>query len=175
MKISCSKCHARSEIDCANSDSWTCPICKQLNKITVDRWEPGGGWLDEDGICHFPSTIQRLPNAVYIASGFTDILELVIGIVWNKPGPGFEVFDWDISQPIPKEVLDRIMGVKMDVETINWLQEDNGGRGILLGESDGDIQENGLSPDAWYEKYGYNAMGALAKQRLHWFARHQRK
>jgi hypothetical protein len=175
MKFSCTKCHARSDVDTANCDSWICPICKQLNKITIEPWEPGRGWLDETGICHFPSTIQRLPNGLYICGGYNDIISLIIGIVWNSPGPGFEVFDWDMSHPLPREVINGMMGIKMDVEVINWLQEENGGRAFLLGESDGDIQENGLTPDEWIAKYRYNGMGAWIKLRLQKFAMRQGK
>jgi hypothetical protein len=128
------------------------------------------GWLDEDGICDFPDDIKNKPNGIFIASDFTDILELVVGLVWNKPGPGFEVFAWDKEQPIPKEVLDRIIGVQMDVETIKYIQDENAGRGILLGEAGGDIQQNGLTPDEWTAKWGTNGVAAIAKQRLFWFA-----
>ena len=75
-----------------------------------------------------------MPNGIWIGSGFTDIMELVVGIVYNKPGPGFEVFDWDKTQEIPDEILDRVIGLKMDTETINHLQKKYNGRGILLGE-----------------------------------------
>jgi len=129
------------------------------------------GWLDEDGICDFPDAVKRAPNGVFIASGFTDILELVTGLVWNKPGPGFEVFAWDKDQPIPSEVLDRIMGVQMDVETIKYIQDENAGRGILLGEAGGDIQVTGLTPEEWQAKWGTNGVAAIAKQRLFWFAK----
>jgi hypothetical protein len=46
-------------------------------------------------------------------------------------------------------------------------------QGIFLGESDGEIMEKGLIPDEWLAKYKFNCMGALARQRLQWFAKHQ--
>lgn len=170
-KQTCPKCKTESDIpDCVTCGSWTCPNCGNINQFG-EQPETGESWLDVDGICKFPASVQRIPNGVYIASGFTDILELVVGLVWNKPGPGFGIYDWDKDQPIPKNVLDRIIGVQMDVETINYLQEEYAGRGILIGESDGDIQDKGLTPDEWQKKYGSNGMAALAKQRLFWYAK----
>ena len=128
-------------------------------------------WLDEDGICKFPDAIQRIPNGIYIASGFTDILELVTGVVYNKPGPGFDIFPWDVDAgPIPPEILDRVLGLQMDTEVIKLLQKEYGGRGILLGESDGDIQDKGLTPAEWAERYGSNGVAAIARQRLFCYA-----
>lgn len=130
-------------------------------------------WLDENGICHFTGPETMIPTGAYMANGETDILELVIGIVYNKPGPGFAVYDWDKNQeaPIPKEVLDRVIGVKMDVETIKFLNDENNGRGILLAEAAGDITQNGLTPDEWIAKYGNNGAAALARARLFWWTR----
>lgn len=136
--------------------------------------EPGADgedWLGEDGICKFPDAVQRIPNGIYIASGFTDILELVTGIVWNKPGPGYDIFPWDVdSGPVPANVLDRVLGLQMDIEVIGILENEYGGRGILLGESDGDIQDKGLTPAEWQAKYGSNGVAAIARQRLFWWA-----
>ena len=170
VEMKCEFCGVTSDIDCPTCASeWECPNCKKVNKIQqVEPQAVKGGWLDENGICHFPDSVQRIPNGVYIASGFTDILELVTGIVYNKPGPGFAVYQWDVDQkePVPPEVLDRAIGLEMDKETIDYLQKEYGGRGILIGESDGDIQDNGLTPDEWIAKYNSNGMAALAKQRF---------
>ena len=40
----------------------------------------------------------------------------------------------------------------------------------LLGESDGDIQDKGLTPAEWAERYGSNGVAAIARQRLFWYA-----
>ena len=170
MKLKCSKCNNEIEIDCPSCGSWTCPDCGTVNTIQVEEAE-GEDWLDKDGICQFPGAVQKMPDGIWIGSGFTDIMELVVGIVYNKPGPGFEVFDWDKTQEIPDEILDRVIGLKMDTETINYIQKKYNGRGILLGESDGDIQDMGLTPAEWKKKYGSSGVPELAEQRLFWYAR----
>jgi hypothetical protein len=110
--------------------------------------------------------IMRSPNGVFIGSGL-DILDLVIGIKLKKPHGGFEMIEWDNSQPLPAKVLNgKVIGIKLDTETINELQKDFGGRGILVGESDGDIQDNGLTPDEWISKYKSNGFAAWGKIRL---------
>jgi len=128
-------------------------------------------WLDKDGICHFTGEAAKMPSGVWIAGGFTDLLELVVGIVWNKPGPGFAVMDWDVGQPIPKEVADRVLGLKMDTETINYIQAENDGRGILLAEAGGDAQENGITPAQWQEKYHSNGVATIARMRFFKFVK----
>ena len=147
------------------------PIIRSRVLIIGEKMPEEINWLDENGICDFPAEIKNKPNGIFIASGFIDVLELVVGLVWNKPGPGFGIYDWDVSEPIPANVLERIMGVQMDVETINWIQENNAGRGILLGEAGGDIQDNGLTPDEWLAKYGTNGVAMMAKQRLFYVAK----
>ena len=72
--------------------------------------------------------------------------------------------------PIPPEILDRVLGLQMDSEVIELLQKEYGGRGILLGESDGDIQDKGLTPAEWQAKYGSNGVAAIARQRLFRYA-----
>jgi hypothetical protein len=168
MKISCSRCNARKEVDTSPPcKSWTCPICKQVNKITVDQWEPSGGWLDENGICHFPSMVSESPNGVFIGDGALGILDLVVGIKVKKPEGGFEIIKWNKSQPLPLKVLNGIpIGLELDKETIDELQKDFGGKAILIGESDSDIQDNGLTPEQWISKYKSNGMGRWAKMQL---------
>jgi hypothetical protein len=174
MKKECSFCHGKTDVDCESCESWKCPICGSENKITVEPFELGRGWLDENGICHFPSTIQQIPNGIYIASG-THTLELVTAIVYYPRGGSKPIeYNWDISQSIPKEVRDRMIAVKMDKGFIDALQAEYNERGILLGESDGDIMEKGLTPDEWLTKYKFNGMGALLRQRVRSFASSQR-
>ena len=187
-KYECSYCHAKTEIeiDCEEGcDSFICSICHWPNKIQVEKFELGGGWLDEKGICHFPSTIQQIPNGLYIAAGI-HALELILQIEYyprpNLSGPAEgpsegskpAYWNWDPSQSIPKEVLARMTGVVLDKGLIDRIQGDYKGRGILLGESDGDIMEKGLTPQGWMDKYGSNGMAALLRQRLLSFARTQR-
>lgn len=162
----CRLCGARTEIkiDC---QSFICPYCHWENKIQVEQWAPiGGGWLDEHGICHFPSTVRQIPNGIYIASG-THELELVLQIIYYPAeGPEPAYYKWDQSQSIPEEVLATMIGVVLDQPLIDRLQGDCKGRGILLGESDGDIKEKGLTPEEWVIKYGFNGMSALLRQRI---------
>jgi hypothetical protein len=121
--------------------------------------------LGNDGICHFTGEEAKKPSGILI-QGMTDILQLITGIVWDKPGPGFAVFDWDGESPIPREVRNRIIGIKLDKETIDFIQADNNGRGILLSEAGGDINKNGLTPDEWMKKYGTNGVAQIAKMRI---------
>lgn len=142
------------------------PWAKEAKLLEETTGETNRGWLDKDGICKFPGAIQRMPNGVWMA-GKIDIMELVTGIVWNKPGPGFEVFEWDVSagKP-PQNIIDRTIGLQLDIATIDYIQQKYGGKGILLGESDGDIQDKGITPTQWMKKYKSNGLAALIEQRF---------
>lgn len=128
--------------------------------------------LDYAGICCFTDPkVTTTPTGISISAAEADILELVTDLVYNKPGPGFAMYAFDVSQkePVPAEVVDRIIGVKLDNETIQFLQ-DQDPRAILLSESDGDVAAKGLTPAEWKAKYATDGLAALARARLYlWF------
>lgn len=168
MKLSCGKCKAISDINCEESESWTCRFCGNANKISVEHWVPEmpSGWLNENGICHFPIQVQRVPNGFYLASG-SSALSLIQGLVWDNPQKGIETIIWRFDQPIPKELSGQeILGVKINTEKIKYLKQEFGSRCILISESDQDVMNNGVSPDDWVKKYKSNGLGALIRQRL---------
>lgn len=115
---------------------------------------------DDLGCIPFEGPEARLPSGTYIAAG-GDILDLICGLVVNKPGPGIEVVPWDASKPIP----DFVIGIQIDQDAVDYIQTKNAGRGILLREASAGPW---MTLEEWQAKYQTNGLALLARMRLNW-------
>lgn len=113
------------------------------------------------GLCYFPGPEALLPTQVHIASG-VGVLDLIKDLVIKNPeGAGIKTVGWNPTQPIPEKVL----GIVVDQEMIDYLQESNNGRGILLKEANAD---NWMTLKEWEDKFQTNGLALIARMRLDW-------
>lgn len=153
-KDTCAKCGHVEELDCPPcSMEWTCPQCGTKNIFTAT-------YGDDLGCIPFEGPEARLPSGVYIVAG-GDILDLICGLVVNKPGPGIEIVPWDASKTIPEFVI----GIQIDQEAVDYIQTVNGGRGILLRTANAGPWRTLVE---WEAEFGTNGLALIAKMRLSW-------
>lgn len=127
-----------------------------------DRPISEDNYLDQDGICFFPGPDAKLPSQTYIASG-VGVLDLIKSMVIKNPdGAGIKIVDWRPGQPIPEKV----MGIVVDQEMVDYIQNTNNGRGILLRDPNSNSWK---TLDEWEAEFKTNGMGLLARMRLDWF------
>ena len=116
------------------------------------------GYLDIDGICIFPTEVVTKPVQVRIASPYIGIMDLVKSlIVIGKNGPE--------EVPYSREAK-KIIGIVKDVQTIEWMQNTYGGRGLLFASPENPALM--LTVDEWESKYGTDPVGLIMMMRLWW-------
>jgi hypothetical protein len=112
-------------------------------------------------LCEFGGPEAVLPTQIYIAAG-VGILDLIKALVIKNPtGAGILSVPWEPTQPIPEKVI----GIIADMDTVNYIQSKNNGRGILLKSPNIDTW---MTLDEWGAQFNTNGLGLIARMRLDW-------
>jgi len=140
---------------------------EEFEEIEVDEEEPveedaeyieDDDFLDEEGICYFPAEVVSKPVQIRLASPYIGITDLIKGlIVIGKNGPEQVPYDTGAK---------KIIGAVKDMETIEWLQNTYGGRGLLFASPENPTQM--LTVEEWERKYGTDPIALMMMMRLWW-------
>lgn len=155
----CSKCHAASDVDCENRESWTCNICGQVNKIKKgDEEADGDNWVREEGLsgmCDYVGPESDLP------SGGNSLIE---GWFPQKAAQRWIVSAPEIDEGILEKKTneltgnDLIIGVRLNTNTLNRLEQSYGPRFFMIKDANG----HQMTPREWEAKYHTSGLGLVA-------------
>lgn len=120
-------------------------------------------WLEsEDGICKFTGPESRQPTRIMLASPGISLLSLIQSLLVIDPEEdAIQEIKWKPGDEIP----DGVLGAKLKLSVVKFLQDTYGDDAILLAAPNHDAW---MTLSEWREEFGTDGLAMIIQMRLFW-------
>lgn len=151
-------------------DEYTPDELPEIGLNEGDRPISTDDYLDVDGICVFPSKVDRYPSGITIASPFLGVSDLIKAVyVDTEDGPKQVTYTEAMEMSRKARETNAnvpFIAIVKDLKTIEMLQDVYNGKGVMLSRPNDPTTEMTLSQ--WEDMFKTDGIMVIAMMRLFW-------